>query len=656
VSSLLEIGLTNAVLATVLALAVLVVGLFVRRRPALLHSLWLLVLIKLITPPLVSVPVLTRPAPASEFADALPEPAIPEPVTDLTEILPVPPIALEDGGSDILVSSEESAGQNARAVVEAPALPAPAAETVTAEAANPAKLPSTEWLAYWPELALSLWLAGTLGWLALVGVRLVRFRRLLRHASPAPARLRERADYLARRLGLKRSPVIWLVPGAVSPMLWALGSSPLLILPAQLVERLRWSRLDTLLLHELAHVKRRDHWVRWLELIVTGLYWWHPIVWWARRELREAEEQCCDAWVVWALPQAARSYALALVETVDFLADARPVLPLAASGFGHVNDLKRRLTMIMRGRTPRALTWAGCLTVVGLGAALLAVQPTWGQDEKRPPAERERREAEERERARERERREDQERERARARERREGEGERGEELERARNQVRELAEQVRNMQRELQRAEERLRDATQRLERMAGDGRETPPVPGRGPGAGAPGGRGGPGAGGAGGAGGPPGYPGLPGAPGTGSPPGPGGGPPGLGGGFGGGFGRGGGGFGGFAGGPPDVNRRLEELERKIDTLIREFERMRGERREGPRDQPPPVRRDERGRNVEPPPVFRRGGEGGRVTPRPPEVPAPPARLTPPRREGDAPTPPAPPKPPARDDGAATR
>ena len=51
---------------------------------------------------------------------------------------------------------------------------------------------------------------------------------------------------------------------------------------------------------------------------------------------RDAEEDCCDAWVVWALPASARAYALALVETVDFLADARPALPALASGFGHV--------------------------------------------------------------------------------------------------------------------------------------------------------------------------------------------------------------------------------------------------------------------------------------------------------------------------------
>src|SRR5262245_25460491 len=49
-------GLVNALLAGALALAALAVG-RLSRRPALVHSLWVLVLLKLVTPPLVSLPV-----------------------------------------------------------------------------------------------------------------------------------------------------------------------------------------------------------------------------------------------------------------------------------------------------------------------------------------------------------------------------------------------------------------------------------------------------------------------------------------------------------------------------------------------------------------------------------------------------------------------
>jgi hypothetical protein len=234
----------------------------------------------------------------------------------------------------------------------------------------------------WGLAAGVAWLVGSACWFALTGVRLRRFGRLLAHAAPAPAELQQEAEALARRLGLARCPRVWLVPGAVSPMLWALGGAPRLLMPEGLLARLGAEQRATLLAHELAHLRRRDHWVRVLELLVLGLYWWFPLAWWARRELREAEEECCDAWVVWALPDSPRAYATALVETLDFLSGARLALPPAASGVGPLQVLRRRLTMIMRGSTPRTLTGAGFLALFGLGVVLLPLVPSWAQDAK----------------------------------------------------------------------------------------------------------------------------------------------------------------------------------------------------------------------------------------------------------------------------------
>jgi hypothetical protein len=164
-------------------------------------------------------------------------------------------------------------------------------------------------------------------------------------------------------------------------MLWSWLGAPRLLVPSRLWGRLSEVERSTLLAHELAHLRRRDHWVRILEMVVTGLYWWHPVVWWARQSLRAAEEQCCDAWVVSTLPVSAPAYAKTLVETVDFLSKARVALPLAASGIGQAHFLKRRLTMIMRGTAVGpALGWAGFLVVLGLGALLLPLWPSWAQD------------------------------------------------------------------------------------------------------------------------------------------------------------------------------------------------------------------------------------------------------------------------------------
>ncbi len=192
---------------------------------------------------------------------------------------------------------------------------------------------------------------------------------------------------LAARLGLKRRPIAYLVPGVMPPMLLVLGRSSRLLLPAGLWERLDPVQRDTLLLHELAHLRRADHRVRWLELVVLGLYWWHPVAWWACRVVRDAEEECCDAWVVWAAPESGPAYASTLVETIAYLSGAPAALPAGASGAGPVRLIKRRLTMILRGSTPRRLSRPALVAMLLLGLGLLPLVPTLAQPApEKPPA------------------------------------------------------------------------------------------------------------------------------------------------------------------------------------------------------------------------------------------------------------------------------
>ena len=361
-------GLSNAVSATFLALVVACLGRALARRPAILHCLWLLVLLKLVTPPLYNVPI---PWPESLSARQ-------------GTVAAADPAQIEACYQLLQFDPEDLAVQLRRTELDTGAV------TVNLEEATPEPDPAEparatfagafQWLAlHWVPIVGSLWLAGTLATALISARRIVRFQRLLREATPGSDQIQSWVDDLSASLGVERPPQVWWIAGKLSPMLWAVGACPRLIMPIELWKGLDERQRGTLLVHELAHLKRGDHRVRIFELVVTALYWWNPVLWWARQALRDVEEQCCDAWVVWAFPEAAKSYAETLLETLDFLNHSELSEPLLASGFGKVQHLRRRLTMIMSGTTPRLVGLRGTLAALSLGALLLPINASWAQ-------------------------------------------------------------------------------------------------------------------------------------------------------------------------------------------------------------------------------------------------------------------------------------
>jgi beta-lactamase regulating signal transducer with metallopeptidase domain len=350
--------------------------------PSVRHTLWLVLLLKLVTPPLVTVPVdvlvadLLRPAPAIDTTapSAMSVPVVERSQPAHVSAEPAAPLPIASGAANPRPISAAPV-----AIVDVPAAApvarqdeATAPPSVTTAIALPALSAETGRVVL--RVLLGVWLVGTIVFFAAQTVRLLRFGRNLGRFSLRCEQLDEETAAIAERLGLKHYPQPRLVDGVVSPMLWGAGRWTRVLFPAELFEQLDAEARGTLLMHELAHYRRGDHWVRVLEFAVTTVFWWHPVVWWALREIESAEEDCCDSWVMQRSASTPRCYATALLDTIDFLCERHPAAPPVSSGLGNPTELRGRLVRIMTGTAQATLSPFGRAIVWSL-VVVLPVQP-----------------------------------------------------------------------------------------------------------------------------------------------------------------------------------------------------------------------------------------------------------------------------------------
>src|SRR5262249_25094968 len=127
------------------------------------------------------------------------------------------------------------------------------------------------------------------GWLAGVGVLSLRFfggcvaaRRLTRRrVARADSAWEERLSRLARRLGLRRAACIRLLESAAVRVPTVVGVfRPVVLIPAGIATGMPACQLESLLAHELAHVRRGDALVNLLQAVAETLLFYHPAVWW----------------------------------------------------------------------------------------------------------------------------------------------------------------------------------------------------------------------------------------------------------------------------------------------------------------------------------------------------------------------------------------
>jgi len=214
------------------------------------------------------------------------------------------------------------------------------------------------------------WLAGVLFCsLRLAGGWWQVQRLLSRGVSVAPSRWEDAKDAIARRLSLA-TPVRLLISTRVQVPMVVGWLKPALLMPAAVLGGLTPQQVEAVIAHELAHIRRHDYLVNFVQTAVETLFFYHPAVWWVSRIVRTERENCCDDLAVVACGDAVL-YARALT-ALETLRQEPFGFALAATG----SPLMARVRRLLGVKPPRTVSSSGwivalltALMVSGAGAS-----------------------------------------------------------------------------------------------------------------------------------------------------------------------------------------------------------------------------------------------------------------------------------------------
>lgn len=247
------------------------------------------------------------------------------------------------------------------AVLPTPALPA-----------DPATPAPSGWQTGWRNLltrsfpaGVAVWLAGVLLLSLRLGGGLWRVRQWRRRSvllqSPEWSGLTAR---LAARMGLKVRFQLLQSAEAVVPAVigWL---KPAVIVPTSLLSGLTTAELESLLAHELAHIRRHDYLVNLLQTVVETLLFYHPAVWWLSGVIRTEREHCCDDVAVAACGD--RMVFVRALTRMEELRCDEPGLALSARG----GSLLERIRRMVVPTTQRPTRWPAGVASIASGLTVL---------------------------------------------------------------------------------------------------------------------------------------------------------------------------------------------------------------------------------------------------------------------------------------------
>ncbi len=220
-------------------------------------------------------------------------------------------------------------------------------------------------LQYYLPFIVLCWAAGTIlftirlfgGWLTV--------RRLKASAIPVEDQWSERLQHLVSKLGI--SDVVRLAESAIAQAPMVIGYfKPVVLLPLGMLGGLSTEQLESIIIHEIIHIRRRDYLVNLLQSILETVFFFNPFVWIISGTIRREREHCCDDAVI-ALHGNPLAYAHALTVLEEArLSRSGLALSLAENKSQLLNRIKRIMEKSVKPYSLRDRFVPATLLITGL--------------------------------------------------------------------------------------------------------------------------------------------------------------------------------------------------------------------------------------------------------------------------------------------------
>lgn len=220
------------------------------------------------------------------------------------------------------------------------------------------------------NLLFGIWIAGILVMLLLLFRSWLRFRALKKSALPLQnPRVRRLYQSCLNELDIHKNLPIYSTAFLKSPVM-AGCLRPGIYLPLHLISDYRETDMRYMLLHELQHYRHKDAWIGFFMNLAKTIYWFHPLVWYALKEMRDDREIVCDTAVLRLLDESAYpDYGNTLLHFAETVSHAPS--PFAAELGGSKKQITRRILNIVSYEKPTVKKKLQGMTAFVLTALLL---------------------------------------------------------------------------------------------------------------------------------------------------------------------------------------------------------------------------------------------------------------------------------------------